>query len=157
MSSMFNKQVEHYKNKFYNTVDNVSYQSVKSFAASMGIAEDFLKCGLLENTEEFRKLVYSYAKTLMPGRVSCTTYAAVVAVIAKNFDIDYKVMSGFCLPKDHPQYAKNRAEFDEKKRSTEHPVLATHVFLLINDNYYEYYNGDTSNIDHIDCVEIKKG
>ena len=154
MSKMFDSQVKHYKNKFHNTVDNVSYQSIKAFASSNGIGEDFLKCGFLENTENFRKFVYSYAKTLMPGHVSCTTYAAVVAVIAKQFGVEYKAMSGFCLQMSHPQYEAHKADFDVRKVNDEHPALATHVYLVIGDVIYEYYNGDTSNIDHIDCVEI---
>jgi hypothetical protein len=55
-----------------------------------------------------------------------------------------------------PNYAKDLADFKQAKQTSgdEHPLFATHVFIQVGDTTYEYYNGDTSNIDHIDCVEI---
>lgn len=156
MSKMFDSQIAHYKEKFHNTMDNISVKAIESSARSNGVSDEFLKTGLLENSEGFRRFCYSFAKTLMPGRVSCTTYAAVVAVIATKFGVDFKAYSGFCLPKNSPKYNEEKASFDKRvaESGDKHPVFATHVYLVINDKYYEYYNGDTSNIDHIDCVEI---
>lgn len=156
MSKIFNSQVEHYRDKFYSTLDAITTKAIETSAKSNGVTDEFLKTGLLENSEGFRKFCYNFAKTLMPGRVSCTTYAAVVASVARKFDLDYKVYSGFCLPMNNPKYAVEKDNFDKRKAESgdEHPIFATHVYLTINDNIYEYYNGDTSNIDHIDCVEI---
>jgi hypothetical protein len=92
----------------------------------------------------------------MPGRVSCTTYAAVVASVADAVGVAYDAKAGFCLQKSSPKYEKNLADFKKQKAesSDEHPFFATHVYLLINGEEYEYYNGDTSNVDHIDVVSI---
>lgn len=156
MSKMFFNQVNHYKEKFHNTVSSLTIKSVDDFARSSGVSEDSLRKGFESNSKEFRTFVYSFAKTLMPGRVSCTTYAAVVAVIAIKFGAEYKAMSGFCLQKNTPNYAKDLADFMQARQTTgdEHPLFATHVYIQVGDTTYEYYNGDTSNIDHIDCVEI---
>lgn len=154
MSKIFDSQVKHYKEKFHSTVDNVTFKSIENFGKMHGVNADTIKEGLNSNSEDFRRFVYSYSKTLMPGHVSCTTYAAVVAVIASNFGVKYKAYSGFCLPKSNPRYEAEKASFESKKGSDEHPCLATHVFVEINGVAFEYYNGDTSNIDHIDCVEI---
>lgn len=156
MSKVFDSQIAHYKEKFHSTMDNISIKEIEASARSNGLTDEFLKAGLLVNSEKFRLFCYNFAKTLMPGHVSCTTYAAVVATIATKYGIDYKVYSGFCLPISSPKYFDEKSNFDKRKAETgeEHPIFATHVYLVINDNYYEYYNGDTSNIDHIDCVEI---
>lgn len=152
---MFNKQINHYKEKFHKTLDAIDVNNVLAFAKSNGISGDSLKKELEGNSNNFRLLCYHYAQTLMPGRVSCTTYAAVVAVLAKHFNLGYVAMSGFCLPKDTPTFEKEMLAFDtKKKQGVEHPIMATHVFVKIGDKIYEYYNGDTSNIEHIDCVEI---
>lgn len=156
MSKMFFNQVNHYKEKFRSTVNSVTIKSIEDFARSSGVSDDALRKGFESNSKEFRTFVYSFAKTLMPGRVSCTTYAAVVALIASKFNVDFKAMAGFCLQKNAPNYAKDLADFNQAKQISgdEHPLFATHVYLQVGDTTYEYYNGDTSNIDHIDCVDI---
>ena len=156
MSKMFDSQIKHYKDKFNSIKSELTASAVISTARANGITDEFLKAGLLENSEEFRLYCYKYAKTLMPGRVSCTTYAAVVAVLAEHYRVAYKVMSGFCLPINSVKYTEEKASWDKKRAETneEHPIFANHVFLKINDKDYEYFNGDTSNIDHIDCIEI---
>ena len=156
MSKVFDSQVAHYRNKFYYTVDNISISDIEVNAKGKGITDEALKAGLLEDSEEFRKFCYSFAKTLMPGRVSCTTYAAVVAVIAKKFEIPYKAYSGFCLRNNLSNSESEKEKFNKLKSqgNDEHPVFANHVYLVINDSFYEYFNGDTSNIDHLDCVEL---
>lgn len=156
MSKIFDSQIAHYRDKFHSVKENISIKAIEKSAKSNGISDESLKSGLLENSESFRKFCYSFAKTLMPGHVSCTTYAAVVAAIAEKEGVAYQVYSGFCLPKNNPKYAEEKANFDKRKEETgdEHPIFATHLFLMINGQFYEYYNGDTSNIDHIDCVGI---
>jgi hypothetical protein len=154
MSKMFDSQVAHYKEKFHKTLDSVPAKVIDSQARAEGLTQDALKEGLLANSEQFRSFCYSIAKTLMPGRVSCTTYAAVVALVAKKVGVEYKAYSGFCLQKSNPKFDAEKAKFEELKGSDPHPAFATHVFIVINDMFYEYYNGDTANIEHFDYVEI---
>lgn len=154
MSKMFDSQVKHYRDKFNSIKDGLSAGAILSSAKGNGIMEDSLKTGLLENSEEFRLYCYKYAKTLMPGRVSCTTYAAVVAKLAEHFGIAYITYVGFCLPKSNERYAIEKSGWDKRKAESgeEHPMFANHVYLKINNKEYEYFNGDTTNIDHIDCI-----
>lgn len=156
MSALFNSQVNRFKTKFHQTVDNISVKAIETNAKGHGISMDMLKEGLLANSEDFRIFCYKFAKTLMPGRVSCTTYAAVVAVIAEKFGVAYTPYVGYCLQINSPKYESDKAGFYERRESTgdEHPITVSHVFVRIEDKYYEYLNGDTSNIDHIDYVEI---
>jgi hypothetical protein len=92
----------------------------------------------------------------MPGKVSCTTYAAVIAAIAEVYGISYVTKAGFCLQKSSSQYEKNLKDYKAKKSSSNdpHPFFATHVYVEIDGKSYEYYNGDTSNIDHLDVITI---
>lgn len=156
MSQLFDSQVQRYKEKFHQTVGAISVKAIETSARGHGISMSQLKEGLLANSEDFRVFCYTFAKTLMPGRVSCTTYAAVVAVIAQKLGVEYKAYSGFCMPMSNPRYEEELSGFQKRQVSSgdEHPISATHVFLKIGDRYYEYFNGDTSNIDHIDYVEI---
>lgn len=154
MSKMFDANVKHYKEKFHSTIDKVSAKSVETFAKSQGINDEALKDGFINNSEEFRNLIYTFSKTLMPGHVSCTTYAAIVAVVASNYGVAYKGYAGFCLPRSNPRYSAELAEFNKRKGTEEHPTFANHVYTEANGQIYEFFNGTTSDIDHIDCVEI---
>jgi len=156
MSKIFDSQIKHYKEKFDSIRKELNANAIIAGAKSNGVTDEFLKAGLIENSEEFRLYCYKYAKTLMPGRVSCTTYAAVVSVLADHYGVEYNVCSGFCLPVSNEKYSSEKAAWEKRRSETseEHPVFANHVFLKINDKYYEYFNGDTSNIDHIDCITI---
>lgn len=156
MSKMFDSQINHYKEKFRSIRDGLNANVIIASAKSNGVTDEFLKAGLLENSDEFRLFCYKYAQTLMPGRVSCVTYAAVVSKLADHYGVDYSVCSGFCLPKDNARYVEEKESWSKKKAESgdEHPVFANHVFIKINDKEYEYFNGDTSNIDHIDYITI---
>ena len=80
MSKMFDANVKHYKEKYHNMIDNISRKSLDAYIKSSGVTDEFFKAGFEENSEQFRQFVLTFAKTLMPGHVSCTTYAAVVSV-----------------------------------------------------------------------------
>ena len=150
---MFEQQVEHYKKKYYGIKNSLENRSIEPYLKNWGITD--LKESLLSNSKEFRDFAYDIARSVMPGRVSCTTYAAVISYIADLVGVDVKAFAGFCLPKSHPKYETELSFFNTKKtEGVEHPLMATHVYVEINGNSYEYYNGDTSNIAHIDCVEI---
>lgn len=150
---MFQKQVQHYKDKFYATKKTIRTEQITRYAKSMGLAD--LSVDLKANSLPFQNLCLNVAKTLMPGRVSCTTYAAVVACAADMLGIEYKVYSGFCMPKSAPNYDKNLSEYHKRKDAgVEHPVPATHLYVQIEGVCYEIYNGETNGIEHIDVVEV---
>lgn len=154
MSKMFDANVKHYKEKYHNMIDNISRKSLDAYIKSSGVTDEFFKAGFEENSEQFRQFVLTFAKTLMPGHVSCTTYAAVVSVIAEKYGVAYQGYAGFCLPKSHPRYEVELGDFNKRKGSDQHPALANHVYTEIDGKIYEFFNGNTSDIDHIDCITI---
>ena len=82
-------------------------------------------------------------------------YAAVVACIAQKFGVPYKVYAGFCIQKSSARYERDKTDWESKRASgVKHPFFATHVYTEANGMIYEYFNGDFSNIDHLDVVEI---
>ena len=158
MATLFETGVKQYTEKFNKLVNDISMKSIESVAKSHGFPAETLKTGLDSNSHDFRKFCYAYASTLMPGRVSCCTYAAVVACIARHFGVPYKAYAGFCLQKSSPRYERDKGDWEAKKATgVEHPFFATHVYLEVNGVDFEYYNGDTSNIDHLDVVQIAEG
>ena len=154
MSKMFDANVKHYKEKYHSMIKGISRKSLDVYIKGLGISDEFFRTGFEENSEEFRKFTYNFAKTLMPGHVSCTTYAAVVSIIAEKYGVAYQGYAGFCLPKNNPRYEAELADYNNKKGSDPHPAFANHVYTEINGKIYEFFNGDTSDIDHIDCVTI---
>lgn len=154
MSKMFDANIKHYKEKYHNMIKDISKKSLDTYIRGLGITDEFFKAGFEENSEEFCNFVYNFAKTLMPGRVSCTTYAAVVSAIAEKYGVAYQGYAGFCLPRNYPRYQVELDDFNKRKGSDPHPAFANHVYTEINGKIYEFFNGATSNIDHIDCVAI---
>lgn len=152
---MFDTQVDHFTKKFEETCKVVTQKQIDIEMRSVNFDEDKLYEGLVNNTKEFRTFVYNFCKQLMPGRVSCTTYAAVVAVICKRFEIPYSAYAGFCIPRSNMRYDAEMEAYNKKKATgVKHPVIATHVYLVANDINYEYYNGATDDIEHIDVVKM---
>lgn len=157
-TQLFETGVKQYQAKFNGLMNDISINSIKMMAKSRGVSMDMLKSGLQSNSKEFRQFCFVYASTLMPGHVSCTTYAAVVAQIAQHFGVPYKAYAGFCLRKSSPRYNKDKGDWDAKKaQGEEHPFFATHVYLEVNGKSFEYYDGDTSGVEHLDVVEIAAG
>ena len=156
MSTVFNKQIEHYTKKFNETLGRLRSADITDLYEKKGIFN--LSEAIVTNEDAFRLATYKIASTLMPGVVSCTTYAAVCARVAEEFGISYTVMAGFCLKDSHPTKNKDLAYYEEQKsKGIEHPMMATHVYLDIKGVFYEYYSGDTSGINHIDCIVIAEG
>ena len=149
---MFNKTVEHYKKKFKDEYAMIDTGDIENIASSHGIHN--LKVELEANSAEFKDFAYDVA-SFMPGRVSCVAYACAVASIADKYGVPYKKFVGFCLPKSSSKYDENIDAFKKgKEQGKEHPIFATHVYITIGDNTYEYFNGEYENIDHIDVVEF---
>lgn len=149
---LFEKQVKHYTDKYKETkkiFDGRDYDVYKKLSNITDVKASFEK-----NDSDFEKFVLSYAK-IMPGKVSCTTYASAVARIADDIGVSYKIKAGFCVSKSFPKYETDKKAYeDRKKKGIEHPMLATHVYLETSDGkIYEYFNGQ-HDIDHIDVVEI---
>lgn len=157
-TALFESGVSHYQKKFEDTVSKISGRSIETIAKSCGMSMDALQSGLQTNSEEFRRFCYAYSSTLMPGRVSCCTYAAVVASVAKKLGVPYKAYAGFCLQKNSARYEKDLADWEAKKaQGEEHPFFATHAYVEIDGVPYEYFNGDTTDISHLDVVQIAEG
>lgn len=158
MATLFETGVKQYTEKFNKLSNEISMKSIEAIAKSHGFPMETLRAGFESNSPDFKKFCYVYASTLMPGRVSCCTYAAVVACIAKHFGVPYKAYAGFCLQKSSARYAKDKGDWEAKKATgAEHPFFATHVYTEVNGVAYEYFNGETSGIDHLDVVEIAEG
>lgn len=149
---MFEKTVEHYKQKFENQKDLVNIDDVEDRANAFGIHN--LKKELLANSIEFKDFALTLAK-VMPGQVSCVLYSIVISKLADKYNIPYKKYVGFCIPKNLANYEENINAYNKgKEKGEEHPVFATHMYVVINDSFYEYYSGSFDNIEHIDVVEI---
>ena len=155
---MFLRQVQKYEEKFNTMLSALNYSNFQHYTRGTVHWDDAkILDEFKANSEDFQNLVYSFAKTLMPGKVSCTGYGVVIALVASHFNLDYKVYSGFCLPKSYQRYDVELEGYNKGKESgKEHPVVATHVYVMCGNTCYEYYNGNTSDIEHIDCVEICK-
>jgi hypothetical protein len=157
MSAVFESQVKYFREKYAEARSKIEADKIIGFSKMNGYkTDDSLKEGLLSNDAKFRKTMFSYSGSLMPGHVSPATYAAVISVLADKFGVEYKTMTGFCLVKGSKDYAKKVEQFNQKKAQTgdEHPVYATHVYVVINGKDYEYLNGETTGIDHIDVIEL---
>ena len=76
---MWKKTLEHYKVKFNDAKESINIDNIDSKIKMKGITD--VKSELLANSDNFRSLALEIAD-IMPGKVSCTSYAAAVAVIA---------------------------------------------------------------------------
>lgn len=158
MASIYETYVNHYTKKFNGLMNDISDKSIESIARSYGVSMEMLESGLKSNSKEFAQFCLKYASTLMPGHVSCCTYAAVVACIARKFGVPYKAYVGFCLRKDDPRYERDKSDYEARMaKGAEHAALCNHVYLEINGVPYEYYNGSTSDIEHLDVLVIAEG
>lgn len=157
-ANVFENSVSNYRKKFNGLMSELSSTSVVAVAKSYGLSEDTLKSGLENNNTGFQKFCYAYANNLIVGRLSCCTYAAVVAAVAKELGVPYQTFAGFCLQKSSPRYNKDKTDWEAKRaEGVEHPFFATHVYTTVNGIDFEYYNGETSNVDHLDVVPISEG
>lgn len=158
MSTLFDTGVKQFTTKFNGLMSDISVKSIETIAKSRGYSMEALKRGLESNSEEFRMFCVNYASTLIPGRVGGCTYAAVVASIAQKVGLPYKAYAGFCLQKNSPRYARDKAEWEAKKASgAEHPFFATSVYVEVNGIEYECWNNETTGFEHLDMVQIAEG
>ena len=149
---MFDSTVKHYKDLFDKIMEEIDVSNIEGAASSYGIHN--LKNELLSNSKEFKQFAYNVANT-RPGLVTQTGYACVVASIADKYEIPYKKYAGCCVAKNSPKYTEIIDTFNKgKAEGEEHPIFATHMYITINDKNYEYFNGETDNIEHLDVVEI---
>lgn len=155
---MNNVTVEHYQKKFNDMCLNITSKAILDFCKAEGVSEETLKDWLSANNEDFKKFCFTYARTLMPGQVSCVTYAAVVAVICTMFSVGYTAYAGFCLRQTMPNYDKNLSDYKKACSCGKwNHDFANHVYVEVDGRSYEYYSGDLSNIDHVEVVEIARG
>lgn len=153
--SLFEKQVNQYKEKFSQLYAMLGKKDIVALYNKCGVSD--LETELKGNTVAFKSATLKIAMTLMPGIPSCTVYAAIVASACERLGISFRAMSGTCIKTSFPSYEKDKAHIlAQKEAGVEHPLMATHVYIEVEDTIYEYYAGDFSEIDHIDCVEIAR-
>lgn len=151
----FMEGVVHYGDKVSKARSFVNDNRIETCMKKMGVSKDELKYLIDINDSKLSVLSFAIARFIMPGRVSCSSYAAVVSRLMDYVGVeDYQIIAGFCLPKDGINYKHDREVFDRLKEVETHPVTATHVFIYYNKKYYECFNGSVDNIDHIDCVDV---
>ena len=157
MSNMFDHQIKHYIKKYNMVREKLKASVIIKSAAIDGLSRDELKQALLDNTKEFKTFVYRYARTLIPGNLVGSTYAAVVATLMDEFGLTgYICKSGFCVAKDDDQYERYLSEFNEMKaKGDEHPTFANNFYIEYAGKDYEYYNSHFSGIDHIDVITVE--
>ena len=140
---------EHYCKKFKETKALVTERQIEVAMSASDINTKNLREELEKNSPEFRKFVHNVAKQII-NPISNTTYAAVVAHICENLGMDYRPMTGLALPStvNNFEYQKASAE------KTGDNYVCNHVYLIVNGKYYEYFNGETTNICHIKEKEM---
>ena len=148
---IYQKSADRYKNKFRDLIGQIPDNEIQKQMKLNGISEASMKDELLANSGRFQNFALGVAKSLITGRVACTAYAAIVAHVAESLGVDYKAYTGYCLQKESPKYARNKSDWD---KSGAYQLVPTHVFVMIGDKYYEYFNGNTEGVDHLDAVEI---
>lgn len=152
----FIEGVVHYDDKVSKARSFVTDSRIEACMKNNGVSKEELKSLIDKNDSKLMVLVLAIARFIMPGRVSCSSYAAVVSRLMDYVGVDgYRFIAGFCLPRDGVNYARDKEMFNKRRKVETHPVSATHVFVYYNNEYYEYFNGSVNNIDHIDCVDIE--
>lgn len=155
---VFETGVKQNKAKFEALMSGLCAKSLSSVARSRGVTVDALKEGLQTNSDTFQNFCKNYAKSLMPGKISQCGYAVVVASIASRLGVPYKSYTGFALRQNDPRYEMDKAAWQEKAAQGEICVFfANHFWTEVNGKVFEYFNGDTEAIDHLDVVEIAGG
>lgn len=120
--------------KFYSQADDVIEEAVKIIS----------KKNLLSNTQDFRNKVVGIK--LKDAGVSCYRYASVVARLMDYYKIPYT----FCIGK--AVILKGNDEIP----NPDDIAMVNHVWVYSNGKYYEYFNGPTTNVKHLEVTkEIK--
>ena len=129
---MFNKQIDYYKRKIQEVKGKVSSKNLELIAKSIGFDYENLENEFKENSIAFKKFAYSVTKTLSTDGIKSEI-----------------------LPEDHPKYKDEVKKVEDlKAEGKEHPCVATHTYVEINDKTYELFNNTFSGIGHIDVVEL---
>ena len=153
--SLFENQVKSYSNKFAQFYTRLGKKDVLALYKKCGLAD--VEVELTNNTKAFKEATLKIAMTLMPGIPSCTVYAAIVASALSALDMPFIAKAGTCIKRSMKSYEKDTKYFHEQKAAgIEHPLMATHVYIESQGKIYEYYSGEFSDIDHLDCVEIAR-
>lgn len=157
--SSFNEQVQYNGQRVKSIMENPNLQS-EIYAAfkSRGLNSKTFKENFMENTHLFNQIVASVAHKIKKGNILSHTYAGIVASIAKQYDVDYKVKSGVCFP---PNYTNSPVALEDKEvikkgkeSGNEHPLFPNHTYIECGDKTYEYYRGYTEGIEKVDVVEV---
>lgn len=121
-----------------------------------GWTPDRMESALRSNAPELRLFCYEFGRTLVPGRVSSTTYAGVVAAIAHRFNVPYTAYAGFCLSKTQKGYEEQKKRYMES-REKGGSILAMHVYLDVDGSIFEFMNDlESTDIDHIESQVIEE-
>lgn len=152
---MFNKQIDYYKRKINEVKEKVNDKTLSITAKMLNFDLEKLEDEFKNNSVEFKKFAYSVAKSLSKGAVKSEVYCGVIIYFAEKYEMNYKLYAGFCLPEDHPKYKDEVKKVEDlKAEGKEHPCVATHTYVEIDDKTYELFNNSFSGIGHIDVVEL---
>lgn len=133
------------KDVYEKKVEAITDKRLTEFMRMKFVDNVELKRMFEANDEKFVDFCVDFSSRLEQGKVLSTTYAAVVSVIAKKLGKTYKAYAGFCIPKSSPAY--NTID----KGSI---LIVNHVYITVDGKDYEYLNGATSDIEHVNVVEI---
>mgnify|MGYP006972497850 CR=1 FL=1 len=125
-------------------------------AESIGFSLTDLTAEAKKNSDIFKTFAYHVARQCSVGRVSSAAYAGAVATLLDMSGIDYKVKVGTCFPIDCRDKESEIAHFNNAKKTKEHPLASTHIFLESNGKYYELLNNASDSIK-LDIIDYVKG
>ena len=154
----FTKQVNMFNSAVLRRKAKINEKGIEHYLARAivgGISKEGLKAELLGNTDSFKELCLAISRMIITGNVSCEMYTSVVICIAEYVGVQPDgFYIGFCLPRNFVNYNSEIAKFNEKKnKGEEHPGMANHCYVVINDINYDCFNGDFD-VEHIDVVRM---
>ena len=121
-----------------------------------GWTPERMESALRTNAPGFRLFCHEFGRSLVPVRVSSTTYAGVVAVIARQFGVPYKAYAGFCLLRTQKGYEEQKKHYMESRENGSN-MLATHVYIDVDGEIFEFMNDlESTDIDHIESQIIEE-
>ena len=129
---MINTDFSHYGNKFKENLERC--RSVCDVVlGKLRIKEEDLPSLLTSDDGRLQKVCEMMVRSYTPT-MSCTSYASAVASICERCGIAYSVFCGFCVPRDSPNYEK------EKANAQKMASFNNHCWLEADGRVYEHFS-----------------
>ena len=147
---------EHYVSKFNKAKAVANKSMVSNLMNRYQMTEDDLRREFSGNTERIQSFLKVLTKSIIGvGNISTTYYAVAVAVVAEYLGLSYTKYVAYALPVKQASYTHFLEEWSsisaDKRASWKE---YTHVYVVVNDVIYEYFNGETDNIHHFKSEEF---